>query len=120
MNKPEIDPGSHDLPPDAAAADEQTEIENPVQPAGKGRRDPSYPGIGQAIKLLLLLFLLQVLLTLPIAALRPALHPAATAVVSLSSTAIIIAWGVKRTGSAVPRSAAARRRPRRRCWRRWL
>jgi membrane protease YdiL (CAAX protease family) len=98
--KPEIDSGSHDLPQDAAETVVQTEVENPLQPAGKGRRDPSYPGIGQAIKLLLLLFLLQVLLTLPIAALRPTLHPAATAGVSLCSTAIIIAWGVRRTGAS--------------------
>jgi len=95
------EPGSSDLPPAGAEAAVQAEIEGPVPPAGKGRRDPSYPGIGQAVVLLLLLFLLQVLLTLPVAALWLTAHPAATAAVSLSSTAIVIAWGLRRTGTPI-------------------
>jgi membrane protease YdiL (CAAX protease family) len=98
-NQTEIGPGDDDLMPAAAAADQQPEFENSGQQAGRRSPDHSYPGIGQAIKLLLMLFLLQVLLSIPIAGLPASLLPAATAIASLSAFAVIIIWGVKRTGS---------------------
>jgi len=99
-HQPLPEPGSPDLLPDASATVAPKEIESPALPAGKAPRDPSYPGIGQAVALLLLFFFLQILLTLPVAVLQPGLHPAAAAAISLCSTAVVVAWGIRRTGAS--------------------
>lgn len=100
-DKPATEPGSSDLPSVATETSEPAAMASPAPGAGKERRNPSYPGIGQAVGLLLLLLLLQILLAMPVAAFWTTLHPAATAAVSLCSTAIIVAWGVRRTGMPI-------------------
>jgi uncharacterized protein len=86
--------GDHLRPEDAP---KPPDVEVVAQPAAAVSVKPPYPGIGQAIGLLLLLFLLQVVASSPLAMFGLGYHPLAVGCVSLVTFAIIVAWGIRKT-----------------------
>ena len=70
------------------------------------RRDPTYPGVLQAIGLLVAVSVLGILMCTPIAALDANLglalmdHPASTALLNTLSLGAGLVWGIRKTGSS--------------------
>lgn len=83
--------------------DTEFQIDDDARPdeAAQARVRRPYPGFWQALGLFLLLTLLQVVLSLPLALAGVKTHPLAAGLVILVSTGVIIAWARRRTGASL-------------------